>query len=308
MKNSNLYSRWLRKEASEDETARLKASGEMDVLEKIIAETDTWSLPELTVQSYEQLKERLSEKREAKVITLKNSTNLWKYSVAASFLLMVVTISILLFFNKTITRQSFAGQQVKVTLPDQSTVVLSGASSITYSEGSFMEKRNIVFEGSGYFEVVKKGDFNVTFDNGTVKVLGTRFTILQGKTMATIKCFEGKIMVTDKNNAKNVLTVGKGIRLLELKPLLFDLTEENSKWTKNESVFNESPLMEVIEALSIHYDVAIETEKIDLKRNYSGKFVHNDLTTALNMVFAPMGIKYSKEAPKSEKVKIHLFE
>jgi hypothetical protein len=59
----------------------------------------------------------------------------------------------------------------------------------------------------------------------------------------------------------------------------------------------------VINALSIQYNTPFDiSNTIDLNRKFTGKFIHSDLGTALNMVFTPMGIQYSVEGEKKKTV------
>jgi transmembrane sensor len=242
----------------------------------------------------------LQEKREAKIIPLYRNKTV--FSIAASFLLIIgLSVSYFLFFaSSEIQYQCEAGQKLDVYLPDKSHVTLNGHSSITFNEKNWLEKREIKLDGEAYFEVTKKGPFKVKFERGDVDVLGTKFNIMSGKDIATVKCYEGKVSVTTQNITQQILTRGMAIRLLGMASIdSFTVDTEEPDWKKGENSFNEAPILEVINALSIQFNTQFEiSNTIDLNRKYTGKFVHTDLDTALKMVFTPMGIEYSVEGEK----------
>jgi ferric-dicitrate binding protein FerR (iron transport regulator) len=292
MENDNLYARWLK--GSLTEKAQLKASGDLEILERIASETESWTLPDMREGSYGQLKEKIWDRKSGsgKTKTVSINQYAWISGIAAS--LLIASVYWLFFRTDTITYQCEAGQKIEIFLPDKTPVILSGNSSISYNPEGWEEKR----------EVELKGNFTVSFDQGNLKVLGTRFEILSGKDIATVKCFEGKILVSDKKGDTQLLIEGKGTRLYNNKVVIdtFSVTGEVPQWLTGESLFDNAPLIEVINALSVQYDIDFDADDIDMNRRYSGKFVHSSQEDALNMVFSPMGIKYNVKGIYRKKV------
>lgn len=300
MSDSYIYSRWLRKELSEEELKGLKDSGELDALEKIVKEADSWELPELKEDSFSGIRERISsiqeQNAETKVIPLKNRY-FRPLSLAASIAAILTVAYFLFFSNHSTIYQCQPGQKLTVNLSDNTVVKLNGLSSLSIDKDDFPEQRIVKLTGEGYFEVRQKGEFKVVFHQGEVEVLGTRFNILSGSSISSIKCFEGTVKVVDNYRQQSqILSPGKGLRIQDSGAMqLYETSEKVPDWLAGSSSFKEAPLSEVINALTIQYDVVFDSGDIDLNRKYSGKFIHSDLDTALDMVFTPMRIKYSIE-------------
>ena len=293
MDKDTLYSRWLTGSLTDEEISAMKKSGEWAILEKIISETDRWSLPELTKDSYAHVREELSRKNDARgrVIPINRKA---MYSIAAS--LAFIAIAALWFLRpQTVTYQCVAGQMLKVTLPDSTVVQLSGQSSIAFEADDFANgKRNVTLTGQAYFDVRQKGAFSVKFKSGMVNVLGTRFDIMAGETMAVVKCFEGTVEVSHDKLRSQVLNKGAAVRIDQEGKGIEKLTiaSEDPDWLAGESVFKDAPLKEIMSTMGIQYNVIFDATAIDADRRYSGKFPHADLEKALQMVFQPMGIAY----------------
>lgn len=302
MEDNYLYSKWLRNELSEEEKKELKESGDLEILERIVSETDKWKLPES--RSYEELKIKLAERKnreEAKVIAFPTT---WIVSIAASLLLLIA--GYWLFLKPSIiTFSSNPGQALKVTLPDQTTVILNGKSTLSYNEKNWLDDRKVDFTGEAYFDVTKKGSFKVFYENGEINVLGTRFDVLSNANIASVKCYEGKVLVkSDKQVDLKILTAGKGLRYNRSVSIsdTFDLSNSSPDWVNNETVFRSTPLYEIINQLAVHYDVTFETGKVDVHRKYSGKIIYKDLETSLNAVFQPMQINYTIRDGEKKKI------
>lgn len=299
-----LFARWLSGNLSEEEKETLKSSGDDKILEKITATVDNWAMPELKHTGYSALKEKLAERSTVKIIPFyKNRTVL---SIAASLLLILgLTISYTAFFATSIKEyQCEAGKKMDIVLPDQTHVLLNGYSYLSYDEKEWEISRVVALKGEGYFEVTKKGPFKVQFDRGEINVLGTRFSVMAGKDLATVKCYEGKVAVSNSTLAQQVLTAGMAIRLSGVSEIdRFNISNNEPDWKSGENIFTDAPLVEVINALSIQFNVPFEIDNaIRLDRKFTGKFVHSDLDTALKMVFAPMGINYTIEGEKRKTV------
>jgi transmembrane sensor len=304
MENDNLYARWLRGSLTETEKAQLKASGDLEILERIASETESWTLPDMKEGSYELLKGKIVDRKSGsgKTRTIAINRYAWLSGIAAS--LLIASVYWLFFYTDTVTYQCGAGQSMEIYLPDKTPVILSGNSSISYNPEGWEDKREVELKGQAYFSVIKKGNFTVSFDQGTVKVLGTRFDILSGKDIATVKCFEGQVSVAGKKGEAQLLAAGKGTRLYSSKAVIdtFSVSGEAPQWLEGESLFDNAPLLEVINALAVQYNMDFDTGNIDLNRRYSGKFLRSSQEDALKMVFSPMGINYSVEGIYRKKV------
>ena len=81
-------------------------------------------------------------------------------------------------FNETMT----------IKLPDGTKAILNGNSSLSYHKSNWEEERKVEIEGQVFFDIEKKGAFEVAFEGGYVSVLGTEFDVLVSDGFNSIKC------------------------------------------------------------------------------------------------------------------------
>jgi transmembrane sensor len=290
-----LYARWLINDLTPEEKSLFEKSNDAETLKKITDTIDNWSLPELKQNPLSKIKTRVSTSSNSKIIPLYKKT--WFTAMAAAIALIVCSVW---FFSSQKPKQiiklsCYAGETKNFTLPDGSLITLSGNSKLSYNATDFIDNRNLDLQGEGYFEVRKKGGFEVNFAGGTVKVMGTKFTILSDKNLSSVKCFEGKVEV-DLGSEKINLEKGNGVRkLISTQSEKYNLTEEVYQPEQKEIHFNNTPLAEVCASLSLFYNVSIITNDINLNRNFTGLYKISNLDTALFMVFEPMGISFKHE-------------
>lgn len=290
---NNLYARWLNGDLSKEEIERIKATGEEKELLAIINEVDDWTLPDLKESSYTKV---LSKATEVRIVPLYRKP---MFMAAASVVILVGFFTWLFFANtnqpKLMAYSSKAGEVKEIVLPDQTTVTLFGNSSIKIDSEEFIKSRKVNLTGEAYFSVVKKGDFEVNFKGGSVHVLGTKFNVLAGNDISSIRCYEGKVEVSN-GREKAVLIKGEGSRYnQESKIEKYSIDTIDGSGISAMKQFENSPLSEVFNSITLYYDVEFKTDGIDLKRNYTGRYSLTSLDTALKLVFDPMKISYEKE-------------
>jgi transmembrane sensor len=293
---NNLYARWLNDELSQEEKSLLKQNGDDEILGAIVSAVDEWSLPEVKDETFEKIHEKISAKKEAKVIPLHKK--MWVYAAAATIILAVGLVWMLnpgQAGGQVIELSCVAGETRTFTLPDNTSITLYGRSKVVYDKTDFAKERKLNLEGEGYFEVNQKGDFVVNYNAGSVHVLGTKFDVLAGEDIASVKCFEGKVEV-EMSGEKSVLGPGNGTRKINKGKIENFSFENNSPLEiSTETRFENTPLHEVCASLSLYYDISIDKGNASLDRNFTGRFTKSNLDTALAMVFDPMGIAVSKD-------------
>jgi transmembrane sensor len=295
---NNLFARWVNGEISEEEKNALEKAGDADLLRNILSTVDEWSLPEMKESTFEKINERISAPPEKKVVPLYKKT--WAILAAAATL--VVTVGLIWLLeppgdkpNQFAEFSCNPGETKSFVLPDNSSITIFGKSKVSYDKTTFASRRVVNLEGEGYFEVNQKGNFEVKYNTGTVRVLGTKFNILAGEEISTVKCYEGKVEV-EMQNEKVLLDPGAGVRKIKAEQMqVFKVEEVVMTRAADETRFDNTPLQEVCTSLSLYYDVQIVPgENVDLKRNFTGRFTQSNLDSALKMVFSPMNIVYSK--------------
>jgi len=289
--NNDIYIKFLKGELTETEKDQLTASGEMDVLNRVLSESDSWKLPTVK-HSYAEFKQNK--------LANKSKKNRGWMRIAASIAIIIglTTFSYLRFFNIT-TITTGAGESLALTLPDGCEVLLNGNSTLSYNNWNWKAKREVEMDGQAYFDISVKGPFHVSFNGGSVDVVGTEFDILSHNNTNIIKCFEGKVDVTFTKETYR-LTHNMGVRNFSSgAEKEFEFEGDKANWVTEYTQFNNAPLEEVISALSLRYDIEIITSSIPVETlTFTGRFPNNDAIMALEMVFKSMSIKYTKTGDK----------
>ena len=136
---------------------------------------------------------------------------LWpNLTVAAS---IAIILGIFLYNPQKIYTSNY-GEQISVTLPDGSEMILNAKSIASFDKSSWNVNREVSLKGEAFFKVKKGGKFTVVTDNGNISVLGTQFNVQSQDSFFEVTCFEGKVKV-QSNTAKKILTSGKGYRTIE---------------------------------------------------------------------------------------------
>jgi transmembrane sensor len=213
----------------------------------------------------------------------------WGISIAASILL-IFGLYFTFNSNEISYKTSFA-EQITFELPDGSEVVLNAKSEIIFNEKNWDSNRSVNLKGEAYFKVEKGNTFSVITSNGEINVLGTQFNVNSSDTYFEVVCYEGKVKVTN-NNIDYLLNPGNSVRKINGNIIEENLTDNlYPSWTKGESSFVSVPLKYIILELEKQYNIEINANKIDNKRLFTGSFGHNNLKTALALVFKSMDIK-----------------
>ena len=214
---------------------------------------------------------------------------LWYYVAAAA----AVFIGFGLFLTSSVTYTTGIGETQKVTLADGSVIELNANSSVSHDRFFWENDKQVHLEGEAYFTITKGKGFAVHTTKGTVQVLGTQFNI-KDRTQFTLACYEGRVSFdTNKNtDTAHILTAGMALNVTNEKVAPFTFEAKSPEWKLGISSFNNRPLGEVIEELTQYFPVEFNSENIDLNREFSGAFKHDDLNLALQSTLIPMGVKY----------------
>lgn len=198
------------------------------------------------------------------------------------------------------------GEHKLVVLPDQSRVMLNAVSSVHYNSLMFYLTRNVSFEGEGFFSITKGDKFNVVTEIATVEVLGTQFNIKSASGKYEVACTEGKVRVSaNQNNSSVVLIVGQATSLTNG---AFDkpspVKKESMAWKDGEFYFDNAPLLDVLNVLSIQYDIDLQIEVTNLgERHYSGYFTKHNLREALDLICIPLDLEYEQKGTTQVRIK-----
>ena len=287
--NENTYlAKWLNNELNAEDLEELKQLPEYEDYDKIITGLTYFKAPDFDAKkslntTLEGLDTPTPESK-TKVIPLKP---LWYALAVAASIALIIGI----FFNK-VTYTALPGEQLAVVLPDGSSVDLNAASTLSHSRFFWSQDRKVDLKGEAFFKVTSGTNFTVETETGKIEVLGTQFNVRSRNTQFLVGCYEGKVRVSAQGNQQKVLQKGQGVILENKKLVDIQVTQNQPLWTKGESLFDSVPLSEVLDELERQFDITITRTAIDQEQLFTGGFVYDDLTIALESVLVPMGIEY----------------
>lgn len=290
-KDETFLARWISNELTSEELKQFQSSENYHHFKAINDASQQLKTPvyNKTDAFNKLIGETLKREKSNKVRQL---TPAWLYGAVASIALLIVSF---FYFNND-TNTSFTtsfGEQITISLPDNSKVRLSPNSKLEYIKENWDNTRELLLEGEAYFEVQKGKTFTVNTTEGNVTVLGTKFTVSSSSNFFEVQCFEGKVQVSPKNNNVVILTKGKAHRIFNNKNESWNFDQDSPSWIHGESSFKNTPISQVISALEKQYKIKFDATNIDVNKRFTGTFTHNNINIALKTVFAPMKISFT---------------
>lgn len=234
--------------------------------------------------------------------------NLYKVSLVAAAVIVPILIcaATLLYrqnnriVNTEVVIATNAGENVTVTLPDNSKVMLNEESSLKYKLSSFSSKeRQIDFVGEGYFDVAKNSaiPFVINTRNMRVKVLGTKFNLLvRGNSNSELTLDEGLVMLTALLSGSEIVLNPDQKAILNDKTGLFtiqDLTVANREvWYNGQIAFYRADLPSVIDRLNKCYKTNIVIDSNKYKKDlFTGTVTSRNFNEALDVIVVAYNFK-----------------
>ncbi|WP_420582976.1 FecR family protein [Reichenbachiella sp.] len=285
-----ILAQWLNGDISADEAEKHLSRDEFMKYQQILGEVDSWT-PSLETSTIE-LNEILESKKETKVVQMTT----WKYiSIAAAIVLAVFVGPKLYESITTVTYETAYGEIRTIDLPDGSSkLYLSANSKVRWKKRDWKKgKRTLNLEGKAYIEVPEKGNFDVITSEGTVSVLGTRFTVYQMDQALHAVCYEGRVKATAPKG--ETIEIAKGESSLFSNGLwsakrFFDI--EYPEWIQGYLAFDNAPLKQVLDELSNNYGIKIDVGGINLARRFTGSIPKDNLDQSLEIIFPTLSITY----------------
>lgn len=237
--------------------------------------------------------------QETKVKKLNFNQQIMRLSIAASFILLIGIGSFGWFYSKTIV--SPRGNHLTASLPDGSTVELNAESSLKYYPYRWAARRNVQFEGEGYFEVQKGKKFTVESKLGETSVLGTSFNIYSRDDSYRVLCLTGKVGVKASSKESVILNPNQEVIIKSGKVFKQNnnLKPENTiSWRFNQFLYTAAPFKRVIQEIERQYGISINTEE-ELNDLISCNFqIKPNVEEILSVVCKPLGYNFTKTSEK----------
>jgi len=189
-----------------------------------------------------------------------------------------------------------SNSRVKYVLPDSSVVWINSGSSIKYCN-AYANNRHVELKGNAFFDVSHQPDnpFTVSFKNGEVEVLGTKFSVLsKDNGDFNIVLVEGSVRALVENSKQTVLLSPD--QMLAVMGGEYRVNEVNAKnrvaWIDGELIFRDTPFAEVVNRLSEWYGVDIEIQGEGLEEiTYRGTFKDERLGDILDLMSMTLPVK-----------------
>ncbi|HEX8561760.1 MAG TPA: FecR domain-containing protein [Flavobacterium sp.] len=275
MKEDTQLARWLAGEMDDSELHELEASPEYPTLLRIRDQFSRLQQPE--VDQDKILKNVLiTDKRATRIVPLYKK----KWFQIAAVLLVLLGVATTFVLPKTQVAPN--GEMVAFTLPDNSEVHLKPGSEAEYSTFSWNNNRRVELTGEAYFKVAKGKRFDVHTVNGTVTVLGTKFSVRARENRLDVICYQGKVQVLHDSDLV-ILTPGDYISYSGTARTNGTVESVEPEWLHGELAFHHESLKELLAELQRQYDVQITTTSHG-KQLFSGSLPADNLDAALEIV------------------------
>jgi transmembrane sensor len=167
-----------------------------------------------------------------------------------------------LSLSNELTELKTTGQKKELLLSDGTKVWLNENSSIRYPEEFKRNKREIYFDGEGYFEVAKdpQRSFIIRSQNSVTEVIGTSFNVrsFSNEDKIQVTVTSGKVAFYAASNESDKIFLLKG-ESGSLEKKTNTITKEKNtdnnflSWQTGKLIFDNTPMEEVALALSRHY-------------------------------------------------------
>lgn len=177
-----------------------------------------------------------------------------------------------------------AGQRIKFTLQDGTSVWLNARSTLYYPSSFSKENRKVRVEGEAFFDVVHDADrpFIVSCESVNMKVLGTAFNVLNYKETGIIRTslLEGSLLIYFENDKAQqvILKPNEQITIENRKMKVEHIPNINYfLWTEGIYSFNNEPLNSILQKMELYFDKTIIVEDPTIcEWEYTGKFRQTD--------------------------------
>lgn len=255
-------------------------------------------LQSLTV--YDRITEKDADRIFENILQSENGQSQRKYSSIAvvgvsAAIVAIVSASVvflLLRYNQITERTSY-GEVKTVVLPDGSTAVLNGNSSISYkNDWGVNLPRKIKAEGEIFFSVVHTKNHQQFIVEATPQfsavVLGTKFNFINRKGKTEVVLSDGKVRLNIHENGqvkKILMKPGDKVSFQNERQLLRTATvdpEAQSSWKNSRWTLDNSALAEVVARIEETYGVKIKVNDPELlKLRLWGSLPSNNLKTLI---------------------------
>lgn len=206
------------------------------------------------------------------------------------------------------------GETRSVTLPDGSTVLLNGNSTLTFANrwaDDDDQARQVWIDGEGYFRVTKKRlatGSPIKFVTHTptldISVMGTQFNVNTRRGSTAVMLVEGRVRLNRPGQTgPGRITEMKPGQLASTQPDIDQVTVRTEKaklhtaWTQHEFVFENTTLGEIARQLHDTYGLTVVLEDADLaNRRFTGNLTDQSVETLLTTISLTFDLQVERDS------------
>lgn len=221
---------------------------------------------------------------------------LWFSAAAAAIVLAVAGALVWMQQGGGQTIYESGDTPLALVLPDGSEVTLQPHSSLAFRGDSC---RRLYLHGAASFSVRHDASrpFTASGTIGSVKVLGTRFSLDERGGKALVSVESGRVKFASVKTGGNVVMT-RGMKAVlasaDSKPTV---TQQPAQALLHTFAFSATPLGEVLSALGAYYDVRLTTAQDNLTRRLTGRFTATQLEDIVPVIEQTLDVKIKVEEP-----------
>ncbi|MCJ7446592.1 MAG: FecR domain-containing protein [Bacteroidales bacterium] len=229
--------------------------------------------------------------------------------IAAVTLILLSLGSVIVYLNRTgnLSKKIVATTgndqtNLKVILPDGSSVFLNRNTEMSYRASFVKSGRNVALKGEAFFEITSDVNNPFTVDAGTakVKVLGTSFNVITNNPGSAVEVFvkTGQVMLSDSSGIQNLVLDPGYVGTIDSK--LSRKTLNNNPnymaWNTGLLVYNGQKLDVVFKDLKRAYDMEIIADDPDiLNETWVSQFDNETQDTIIRLICLSFNLSYTKD-------------
>ena len=262
--------------------------------------------PEYKEEDWLLLKKKLVSENSTNDFQVKKNKNLTLRItyLAAAMIAIIIILSVFVKYQISSTNNlEYATDQYNIKsiiLPDSTKVWLNKNSILTYNEKNGIRETELT--GEAFFDVRKNNKkFKVITPKSVITVLGTSFNVCAYPDIEkeTTTVTSGLVSVKEINNHKKetiVLEKNQACVIYrdEIKIIKEKIKDQNFlSWKTNRFEFVNTPLIEVVQTLSKHYNEEIIIEDTDLENiGLNSTFQDKEIFEIMEIIKLTLKIEY----------------
>ncbi len=206
-------------------------------------------------------------------------------------------------FSKEITIAASGDEKnIKVPLPDGSTIFLNRNSQLTYRSNFGSRGRNVTLTGEAFFEIAHDATkpFIINAGEARVRVVGTSFNVITSNSESAVEVFvrTGKVMISNNSGSESLaLDPGYiGTIKAETSAKILNDNPNYLAWNTGLLVYNGQKLNVVFSDLKRVYNMDIEvTDPAILENTWTSPIDNQPQETIIRLICASFNLSYTRE-------------